>query len=49
MATKTHAYISEIRAQGREEGREEGVVVGAAKSILLVLEGRGLAVTEEQR
>jgi hypothetical protein len=45
MATKTHTYISELRAQGRQEGRQEGLV----ESILLVLEGRGLAVTDTQR
>ncbi|RCG21872.1 hypothetical protein DQ384_35950 [Sphaerisporangium album] len=53
MDTKTHPYISELRAkgrqEGREEGREEGLVKGEAKSVLLVLEGRGLAVTDVQR
>ncbi|WP_214408676.1 hypothetical protein [Sphaerisporangium fuscum] len=45
MATKPHAYISETRAKGRAEGRAEG----EAKTILLVLETRGLPVTDAQR
>ncbi|MEU9891804.1 hypothetical protein [Sphaerisporangium sp. NPDC051011] len=49
MATKTYPYISELRAKGREEGRKEGRAEGEANSILLVLEGRGLAITESHR
>ncbi|GGL18182.1 hypothetical protein Sme01_72530 [Sphaerisporangium melleum] len=43
--TLPYPYISECRAKGREEGLAEG----ETKSVLLVLEGRGLAITEEQR
>ncbi|GAA1514795.1 hypothetical protein GCM10009677_55010 [Sphaerisporangium rubeum] len=39
----------EGRTEGREEGRTEGLIEGEAKSILLMLEVRGLAVTDEQR
>ncbi|GAA1266487.1 hypothetical protein GCM10009677_18400 [Sphaerisporangium rubeum] len=41
MATKTHTYISEMRAKGRVEG--------CAESVLVVLEGRGLTVTDAER
>jgi hypothetical protein len=39
----------EGRQEGRQEGRKEGEVLGRAASLLLVLEQRGLAVTDAQR
>lgn len=41
MATKTHTYISEMRAKGRVEG--------TANAVLLVLELRGLTVIDAER
>jgi hypothetical protein len=36
-------------AKGEAKGKAEGKVVGKAEAVLLVLEGRGLAVTPAQR
>ncbi|MEU6482808.1 hypothetical protein [Streptomyces sp. NPDC046887] len=53
MAVDTSFYTSwiseEIREEGREQGREEGHHRGLAQALLLVLEGRGIAVSEQQR
>ncbi|MEU8630488.1 hypothetical protein [Streptomyces sp. NPDC048669] len=37
------------RAQGRAEGRAEGQATGQAEGIRLVLEARGIALTDETR
>ncbi|MFF9566604.1 hypothetical protein [Streptomyces sp. NPDC014685] len=39
----------EIRDEGRAEGRAEGLVKGQAEGLLLILEARGIAVTDEIR
>jgi predicted transposase/invertase (TIGR01784 family) len=38
-----------LREEGRREGRAEGEAKGEAQAILMVLEARGLAVTDAQR
>ncbi|MFF8591429.1 hypothetical protein ACF061_08240 [Streptomyces sp. NPDC015220] len=44
------SYISEeIRDEGREQGRAQGRVQGRAEDILLVLEQRGIDISEEVR
>ncbi len=44
------SYISEeIRDEGREQGREQGRVQQGAQDVLLVLEQRGLAVSDDMR
>ncbi|MFD5313716.1 hypothetical protein ACGV4K_28850 [Streptomyces sp. WAC8370] len=44
------SYISEeIRDEGREQGREQGRVQQGAQDVLLVLEQRGLAVSDDIR
>ena len=45
MATVTYPYVSELRSKGREEGRAQGQV----KSILQVLDRRGIAVDDGSR
>ncbi|GAB2853488.1 hypothetical protein GCM10022221_61210 [Actinocorallia aurea] len=45
MATKPYTYVSETRAQGIKAGRSEQAV----KSLLLVLDGRGVTLSDEQR
>ncbi|MBO0853420.1 MAG: hypothetical protein J2P18_06590 [Nocardia sp.] len=42
-------YIAEGREEGREEGRIEGEALGEAKSILTVLDARGIAVSDHLR
>jgi predicted transposase YdaD len=46
-------YVSELRSKGREEGREEGRQEGRAqgrvRSILQVLDRRGVAVDGDSR
>ncbi|TDD48071.1 hypothetical protein E1286_16065 [Nonomuraea terrae] len=57
MAMKTYPYQGEYaegllatgRAEGRAEGEAEGEVRGEAKSVLKLLEGRGVPVSEEAR
>ncbi|GLZ12241.1 hypothetical protein Acsp04_24760 [Actinomadura sp. NBRC 104425] len=47
------AWIAEGKAQGIAEGKAQGIAegeaVGEAKSVLLILEARGITVTDEQR
>lgn len=44
------SYISEeIRDEGREQGREQGRAQQGAQDVLLVLEQRGLDVSDEVR
>jgi hypothetical protein len=38
-----------LRREGREEGREEGRARGLAEAVLLVLEKRGIALSEDER
>ncbi|GII77400.1 hypothetical protein Sru01_23820 [Sphaerisporangium rufum] len=49
MNTKTYPYVSELRAKGIEEGIEVGHVRGEAAALLMMLESRGVALTDEQR
>ncbi|MEU6057707.1 hypothetical protein [Streptomyces sp. NPDC047097] len=57
MAVDTSFYKSwiveeirdESREEGREEGREQGRSQGLAQALLLVLEGRGIALSEQER
>jgi hypothetical protein len=41
--------LDAVLAAGREEGRDEGKVLGAAESVLTLLESRGVAVGDEER
>lgn len=49
MATKTYPFASGLRSQFREEGRAEGRAEGEARSILKVLDRRGVTVDEDSR
>ncbi|MCK8681801.1 hypothetical protein M1O15_31290, partial [Streptomyces lichenis] len=53
MAVDTSFYkswiVEEIRDESREEGREQGRSQGLAQALLLVLEGRGIALSEQER
>ncbi|MEV4670701.1 MULTISPECIES: hypothetical protein [Actinomadura] len=42
-------FAKKHRAEGRVEGRVEGRAEGEAKALLVVLEGRGIAVPNEVR
>jgi hypothetical protein len=42
-------FTEQYRAQGREEGRQEGRAQGEAEAILIFLESRGIAVSDEVR
>jgi hypothetical protein len=41
-------YVEQGRVEGREEGREEGIEAGMRKSILLLLDSRGYAPSEDE-
>ncbi|MER8232303.1 hypothetical protein [Streptomyces sp. NPDC094049] len=44
------SYLSEeIRDEGREQGREQGRAQGSADAVLVVLEQRGLTITDAAR
>ncbi|WP_149184887.1 hypothetical protein [Streptomyces sp. TRM49041] len=47
VAVDLSFYKSYISEEIREEGREQGRVQGEAKALLLILEQRGIAVTDE--
>lgn len=57
MATQTYEYQSSFarkyytqgRDEGRVEGRDEGRVEGEAKTVLAMLEARGIEVTDDVR
>jgi hypothetical protein len=53
MAVSVYPYPSQLRLQGREEGREEGraegEAAGQAKSIIAILEDRGISVDDADR
>lgn len=53
VATRTPRYTSEFTEryvqQGREEGREEGLLAGEAKSLLKILQARGIDLTDAER
>ena len=40
---------AEGEAKGKAEGKAEGEARGQAKALLVILKGRGLALTDEQR
>jgi hypothetical protein len=42
-------FAKEHNGRGRKEGRKEGQAAGKAEAILLVLEARGLDVSEAER
>ncbi|MEO3786611.1 hypothetical protein ABGB12_25070 [Actinocorallia sp. B10E7] len=49
MKTSTQPFVSTLRAELRAEGLAEGLAEGEAKILLLILEKRGIALTEEAR
>lgn len=49
MAASVYPYPSQLRLQGREEGREEGRAEGQAKSIIAVLDDRGISMEDADR
>lgn len=53
MAVDTSFHKSfmseEIRDEGRAQGQAEGQAAGRAKGLLLVLEARGIALSDETR
>ncbi|MFF1922374.1 hypothetical protein ACFVW8_17615 [Streptomyces sp. NPDC058221] len=49
VAVDTSFYTSFMSEEIRDEGRDEGRVEGQAKGILLVLEARGVPLTDEAR
>ncbi|MGP4022775.1 hypothetical protein [Actinomadura sp. 3N407] len=53
MSVKGYEWESDFakshRAEGRVEGREEGRVEGEVKALLLLLEARGIPVTDDVR
>ena len=42
-------YVAQGRAEGRTEGRTEGRAEEAARAVLMVLQARGIAVTDSFR
>ncbi|HEY3681568.1 MAG TPA: hypothetical protein VGL93_00930 [Streptosporangiaceae bacterium] len=49
VKAKPFPYVSELRAEFAAEGRAEGRVEEAAENLLLVLNGRGVELTDERR
>ncbi|MEU0952351.1 hypothetical protein ABZ353_08305 [Streptomyces niveus] len=49
IALYTSFIAEEFREEGREQGRTEGRAEGRARDILLVLETRGIAVSDDVR
>jgi hypothetical protein len=43
------AILARGKAEGRREGKAEGEAKGKREALLLVLKGRGLAITQAQR
>ena len=53
MVASVYPYPSQLRLQGREEGREEGraegEAAGQAKSIVTILDDRGISMEDADR
>lgn len=49
IALYTSFIAEEIREEGRAEGREQGRAESRVRDILLVLEARGIAVSDDVR
>ncbi|RFU86926.1 hypothetical protein DY218_09800 [Streptomyces triticagri] len=41
--------VEEIRDEARDEGRDKGLAEGRAEDLLLILEERGLTISDETR
>jgi hypothetical protein len=49
MDPQIEKFFSEAHRRSYDRGKAEGEAKGAAKALLLVLQGRGIAITDDQQ